>query len=272
MSTSAPQSAPEAKSPQNTRRTRLQPIGGSGKSFYLMLICLALSIIGALTSRFYSKGGTAYIACNAPRANIRIDNNVGETGVSGSAEFAGLPFGLRSLQIGHRDYEPLSTSISMGWLSGNRFSFQLTPIPLTLTVRTVPGAEVLLNGQSAGTANDQGVFVKAGVMPGDYDIQVTLAGYRPFHLRRHLSPKFEQMYAGLNISQERMQQMQEERQYAQQNAARIQQLLGSARQQFNSRQYKAALATVDEALRIEPANAGAQQLKNQIVQTMNILK
>ncbi len=238
----------------------------------MVLVCLALSIIGALASRSYSKGATAYITSNAPGANVRIDGNFDRTNPSGSAEFPGLPYGLRSLQIGHPDYEPLSTSINMGWLSGNRFSFRLVPIPLTLTVNTAPGAEVLLNGQSVGTANNQGVFVKAGVMPGDYDIQVTLAGYSPFHIRRHLSPRFEQMYAGLNVSQERLLQMQEEQRRAQENAVKVQQLLGSARQQFNSRQYKAALGTVDEALKIEPGNAWAQQLKNQIVQTMNVLR
>jgi hypothetical protein len=250
----------------------LQPIGGSGKSVYVVLICLTLSIIGAVASRSYSKGTTAYISSNAPGASVRVDGGFGRANSSGAAEFIGLPFGTRSLAIEHGDYAPLSTSMSLGWLSGNRFSFHLTPIPLTLTVNTMPGAEVVLNGQSVGTANNQGAFVKTGVMPGDYDIQVTLAGYSPFQVRRHLSPKFEQMYAGLNISQEHLHQMQEEQRRAQENAGKVQHLLGSARQQFNSRQYQAALGTVDEALRIEPGNTGAQQLKNQIVQTMSILR
>jgi uncharacterized protein HemY len=109
-------------------------------------------------------------------------------------------------------------------------------------------------------------------MPGDYDIQVTLAGYSPFHIRRHLSPKLEQMYAGLNISQERVQQMQDEQRRGQENAVKVQQLLRTAQQQFNSRQYQAALAAVDEALKLEPGNVAAQQLKTRVVQTINILK
>ena len=273
MSTSVTQPDLEVKRPQPTPRTRLQPIGGSGKSVYIMFICLALSIIGALASRSYSKGGMAYLATNAPGVNIQVDGGfAGTTNASGSAEFGRLPFGARSLQIIHQDYEPLSTTIVMGWFSGNRFSFKLKPIPLTLTVNTAPGAEVLLNGQSMGTANNQGAFVKAGVMPGDYDIQVTLAGYTPFRLRRHLSPKFEQMYAGLNISQDRVRQMQEEQRRAQENAVQVQQLLRTAQQQFNSRQYQAALAAVDEALKLEPGNVTAQQLKTRVVQTINILK
>jgi hypothetical protein len=237
-----------------------------------MAICLALSIIGALWARAYSKGGAAYISSNAPGAFIRIDGSGGQTNASGSGEVTGLPFGLRSLQMQHPDFQPLSTSISMGWLSSNRFSFHLTPIPLTLRINTMPGADVLLNGQSVGAANNQGVFIKSGVMPGDYRIQVTLAGYTPFNLTQHLSPPFAQFYAGLNISQERIRQMQDEQRRAQENAGRVQQLLRTAQQQFNSRQYQAALASVDEALKLEPGNVAAQQLKTRVVQTINILK
>jgi len=116
------------------------------------------------------------------------------------------------------------------------------------------------------------VFVKTGVMPGDYEIQVTMAGYTPFHQTRHLSPRFEQVYAGLNISQQRIQQIQDEQRRAQENALKVQQLLRTAQQQFNSRQYQAALASVEEALKLEPENVGAQQLKTRVVQTINILK
>lgn len=203
MSTSISNQAPEARLSQPVPRTRLQPVGGSGKSVYVMLVLLALSLIGALAARSYSKGGTAYIACNAPAAFINVDGSFrGMTGPSGSAEFRSLPYGARTLEIQQRDYEPLSTSITMGWLSKNRFSLQLKPLPLTLTIFTAPGADVQLNGQSVGTANNQGVFAKNDVMPGDYDIQVTLSGYTPFHVRRHLSPKFERLYAGLSVSQQ----------------------------------------------------------------------
>lgn len=272
MSASAPEPAPEVMVVQHSVRTRLTPIGGSGKSLYVMLVCLALSIAGALASRSYAKGGTAHITSNAPGVNIQIDGNFSTANASGSMEVAGMPFGSRNLQIGNRDYRPVSTAISMGWLSDNRFSFQLTPIPLTLTVNSMPGAEVLLNGKSIGTANSQGVFIKTDVMPGDYDIQVTMSGYNPFHQTGHLSPPFQQVYAGLNVSRERIQQIQEEQQQAQANALKVQQLLRNAQQQFNSRQYQAALAGVEEALKLQPANADAQQLKTRIVQTINILK
>ena len=273
MSTSATQAPLQVTASPRIPRTRLQPIGGTGKSAYLMAICLVLSIIGALASRSYSKGGMAYLSSNAPGASIQFDVGFGgSTNASGYAEVGRLPYGTRSLQILHRDYQPISTSISMGWLSGNHFSFQLTPIPLTLRINTMPGAEVLLNGQSAGTANNQGIFVKPGVMPGDYRIQVTLPGYTPFNLTQHLSPPFAQFYAGLNVSQEKIRQMQEEQQRAQENAARFQQLLRTAQQQFGSRQYQAALTAVDEALKLEPGNVAAQQLKTRIVQTINILK
>ena len=272
MSMPAPQASPEVKRARPAPRTRLQPIGGNGKSVYVMGICLALSIIGAFASRSYSIGGTVYIASNAPLASVQLDGIFQSNSAAGSAEFHNLPFGVRHLQIHDRDHEPLSTSISMGWLSSNRFSFHLTPIPLTLQVNTVPGAEVLLNGQNAGTANNQGVFVKPGLMPDDYDIQVTMAGYNPFHEKRHLSPRFEQVYVGLSVSQERIRQMQEEQRQAQENTAKVQQLLRTAQQQFSSRQYQAALTTVDDALKLDPENAGAQQLKTRVARTIDILK
>jgi hypothetical protein len=182
----------------------LQPVGGAGKSVYVMLVCLALSLIGAIAARSYSKGGTAYISCNAPGAQVSVDGGYrGIAGASGSVELRSLPYGKRALQIQQRDYELLSTTIGMGWLSGNRFSLQLKPLPLTLTVFTAAGADVQLNGQSVGTANQQGVFAKNDVLPGDYDIQVTLSGYTPFHAHRHLSPKFERLYAGLTVNQVR---------------------------------------------------------------------
>jgi hypothetical protein len=160
----------------------------------------------------------------------------------------------------------------VGRFSANQFSLGLTPIPLTITVNTVAGAEVLLNGQSIGSANGQGVLSKSEVLPGTYDVEVRLAGYDPFHYKDHLSPPRAPVYAQLHISQARIKQMEDERSQAQEKQQRIQLLIRTAQQQFNSRQYQAALASVDEALKLEPGNAGAQQFRNRVVQTINILK
>lgn len=103
MSTSDNQPALAVRPTQQTPRTRLQPIGGSGKSVYVVLICLTLSIIGAVASRSYSKGTTAYISSNAPGASVRVDGGFGRANSSGAAEFIGLPFGTRSLAIEHGD-------------------------------------------------------------------------------------------------------------------------------------------------------------------------
>lgn len=254
-------------------RTRIQPAGGSGKSVYLAAILLVLSVLGAFASRSYGKGGTAYIRTNAPGAVIRLDSGFAiAADDSGAAQMIGTPFGARTVNIASQDFEEFKTTLSVGWLSGNTFSLQLTPIPLTLTVNTMPAAEVLLNGQSAGSANSQGLFVKEGVTPGEYDIQVRLPGYNTFTQHRHLSPRFVQVFAGLNMSRERVEQIEQEQRRAQENASKVQQLMASARQKFNSRQYQAALASVEEALQIDPSNALAQQLKNQVVQTINILR
>jgi len=253
-------------------RTRLKPLGGSGKSVRVMLVCLILSVVGAIASRSYAKGGAAYISANAPGASVRVDDAGRQANASGAVQFVGLPFGQRRLQIQHPDFEPLTATIHMAWLSSNQFSFHLTAVPLTLTVNTNPGASVFLNGQAMGIANNQGILVKSGVTPGDYDIEVSLTGYNAFRQHRHLSPRFAQIYAQLYISQERIQALQEEQRRAQQNAAQFQQLFASAQREFNSRQYQPALAAIDEALKLEPGNQPAQQLRSRIVQTINILR
>lgn len=273
MSAHAPEIDTAPTRPLPLPRTRLQPVGGQGKSLYLAALLLSLSLLAALFARSFSKGATAYIHTNAPRAVLSVDNSVATTASdAGSAQFNSLPFGFRNLDIKDRDHEPLSTAFRLGWLSSNRFAFELKPIPLTLTINTHPGAEVTLNGQSHGTANPEGVFQETGVLPGDYTIQVSLSGFEPVSIRRHLSPNHEHFNAWLRVSQARIRQQQEEARRAQENAAKFQQSLLSAQQLFNSRQYQAALSSVDQALTLMPDNPTAQQLRARIVQTINILK
>lgn len=276
MSNSAVGTEAVAESRINQKgRTRLEPIGGSGKSQRVMLLLLGLSLFGALVSRFYGGGASVHLTSNSPGAIVRLDGGrmSGTADASGNADLLQVPYGSRSVEIIHPDYERFETAVSVSLLSANRFPFQLKPIPLTLTVNTIPGAEVSLNGQSQGNANSQGVFSKDGVNSGIYDILVTLPGYSSFsRARYHLSPASNSLDASLTISPERQRQMQEELQRELQGAERSRQLVIAARQQFNARQYEAALQSVDEALKIQPGNVEAQQLRSQVVQTMNILK
>jgi len=76
----------------------------------------------------------------------------------------------------------------------------------------------------------------------------------------------------LNISPARLQQMEAERQRAEQGIARFEGLLRTAQNQFAARQYKPALASVEEALKIQPGEARATRLRNQIQQTLSILR
>lgn len=266
-------SVPTVKSVTRPARTRVQPLGGTGKSVYIMAGLTGLSIIGAIMAHSYGKGGEVQLATNAPNATVILDSRFFQTDRSGVAHLEQrFPYGRRTLQITHPEYEPLSTTLNTGWLSSNSFSFHLNPIPLTLQINTRPGATISLNNQTAGSADSEGVFQKQGILPGDYDIKVELSGYTPFHLTEHLSPKFARIYAGLRPTAERVRAEQEQQQELAANSAKAQELLAAARREFASRQYSSALASVNEALRLEPNNTQAQQLKNQIAQTMNILK
>jgi PEGA domain len=276
MSTVVPQPLPDARR-QRSRRTRLELAGGRGKSLSIMLVLLGLSLVCALAGRAYSKGGHVRITSNVRRAMIQIDGNqMVPADATGAAEFAGIPFGSRSVQIIPQgfpaEYQPLTTTIHEAWLSGNNFSFTLQPVPVDLRVQTVPGAQISLNGQSSGYANNQGIFQKQGLNPGEYDITVSAPGYNPFQARQRLRPPAHQVYAYLSMTAERQRQIQQEQRAAQEKAQRFELLLRNAHQQFVTRHYPGALATVDQALQLQPGDARAQQLKNQIVQTMRILR
>jgi hypothetical protein len=50
-------------------------------------------------------------------------------------------------------------------------------------------AEVFVDGSFAGTVDDfDGVFQRLNIQPGEHDIQIYLAGYRPFSQRFYLQP------------------------------------------------------------------------------------
>jgi len=141
-------------------RTRLQPISGGGKSKYVVMMCLGLSLVGAVVAQSYGKGASVRIRGNAPGANIVFDNgNSVKTDSSGSAQAYGIPIGSRTVQILHRDFEPLSTAVRAAWLSSNDFSYTLKPIVLMLTINTLPGAEIMVDGglkPKAGFCHEDG--------------------------------------------------------------------------------------------------------------------
>jgi hypothetical protein len=191
---------------------------------------------------------------------------------AGTAQFVGIPYGARTIEILQGDFEPFTQTTSVGWLSSNTFAYQLRPKVTSLLIRTNPDAQVSLNGQPAGNANQQGVFMKEGVNAGVYEIEVSLPGFTTWREKLHLGSPRSEFWAGLNISRERQQQMEAQQQQAQQNRVRFEQLLNTAQGQFRARQYKPALASVDEALKLQPNEPRAERLRSQIQQTMSILK
>jgi hypothetical protein len=185
MSTQVAESQLPCQHPPSTR-TRLQPIGGHGKSIYVMLICLVLSIACALGAHSYSNGGAVHINHNASNARVFIDGSSTTLLVSPN-DYRGVPFGTRTIQIVHEDFEPVTRSVHVGWLSENSFTFQLKPMVTILFVNTTPFAAIALDGQEAGTANNQGVFVRAGINAGMHTVGISLPGYSRFAGQVHLA-------------------------------------------------------------------------------------
>ncbi len=253
-------------------RTRLKAPTSSGLSFRIALVSAVVLSLSAILAHWYGSGATATITCNAPGAHIVLNGYPNFADAGGNVELKRLDYGSARLVIQHPDYEPLDTNVHLSWLGTNRFRYDLKPIPATVRIDTLPGATVYLNGREAGRANGQGRYLSGELSPGEYDIEVKLAGYSPYVEHRRLRAGSTQVWTNLNPTAERLRQVEAEQQKASENAAQVQRLFSAAQQRFASRQYNAALESVNQALRLDPANAGALQLRDQIVQTMSILK
>jgi len=210
----------------------------------------------------FSRGATISVSSNVPDAIVELD---GRSTRGGTVQFSGVPFGERRLALSHSDYEPAQQLVNVGWFTGHAIRVEMKPLMVRLTVRTEPGAELLLNGNLLGAADSRGHFEKPDVLPGEYRLSVRLPGYTEWSGTLRLRPTEQGVDAPLQITPERQRQIEEKR-------AEMDRLLRVAQSQYTIRQYAAALQTVESALRIDPRNGLAQQLKERIVQTMNILK
>ena len=179
--------------------------------------------------------------------------------------FEKIPYGQRQIAVSHPEYEPFSQALSVGWFSSHpQIKAELKPRPVELTVQTTAGAEVFLSGTSIGRAGQDGVLVKQNVLPGDYQISVKLSGYNEWNAQDHLGPPRKTLFAYLQISAEKIRQIEA-------NRAQVFQHIGEARRLFAARNYQGSLATLNAALALDPQNNEAKSLRDQVDQTMKIL-
>ncbi len=235
-------------------------------SFRCMLAAVGTLLVMIFICRMYANGVSLTVETNVPGAQVALDDNSRwlESG-SRVASFEKIPFGRRQLVVSHPDYESSFQVVSVGWFSFSpRARADLKPRPVELTIRTTPNAEVFLNGVSAGRAGEDGVFFKPDVVPGEYQIGVRLSGYTQWNTQGRLRPPNRQFWASLQMSPEKLLEIQE-------NRAKIVQHIGEARRLFGARDYQGALAALGAALTIDPQNSEARSLREQVEQTMKIL-
>ena len=133
--------------------------------------------------------GTLLIKTNVDGAKVFVDGPI--KGFTQSDGTLSLPLdpGTHSIQLvkpGYDDLPPTTVTIAANKQAVLNFTLNKskTPTPVTeteayLTIRSVPGAVVLVNGNPQGKADDRGSLI-VPVKPGRLSLQVSMNGYQPF--------------------------------------------------------------------------------------------
>ena len=250
-------------SPPHALAGRISMPGGKGRSLFYTAGCSVCLVFLALHSYIASKGRTVEVRCNAPYAAVAVDGNW-VTLQNGSAQLNNVPLGKRQFTVNDADYFPLEQSLNVGWFWGSSITLTLTPRPVELTVRALPGSEVLVDGQPVGKVESDGQLRTNSVTPGMHHVAVRLAGYRDWEERFRARPPAIHFETWQPITEERRRQLEAQ-------AQQLSQLLSHANEQYRTRQYQAALQTVNQVLALDPQNGFAQQLKSRIEQTLKVL-
>lgn len=230
----------------------------------VMIASAVLFVFGAISTVF-SQGKIVHVTTNAPGAQVVIDGRVGEQVDATTWRFDGVPWGTRNGVAAHRDYISKASPLGVGAFGEGRFQIDMERRKVKLTVNTMPGAEVFLDGQTFGKANPSGVFFHDQIPAGEYLIAIQLAGYEGANFRRGVHDDENSFRAQLQITQAKREEIARQRD-------RAFELLQDASNLFGRRQYQAALTAVDESIRLFPDDYRAQQLRERIVETIKILQ
>lgn len=230
-----------------------------------LLAASGILFVIAAASMAFSAGTTVIVTTNTPGGLVQIDGRDGIALSENSWQFNKVPFGTRYASAQHRDFVPKGEEVAVGPVSNGPFHFELERRKVRLTVNTVPGAEVLLNGQSYGKADPSGTFANDQIPAGDYEMVVRLAGYEERRVSAGLHEDSSSVYAPLQMTPEKRAEIARQRE-------RAFELINEAESLFNRRSFQPALAAVEEAIRLNPEDFRAQQLRQRIVEIMQILQ
>lgn len=230
-----------------------------------VIVASVLLFLLGLASFVVSRGKTVTVTTNAPDAQVRFDGRNGSPLNPTMWRFEQVPLGERSVSAVHRDYQTLAKPIDVSLFGGDQFQLDLERRQIRLSITTVPGAEVLLSGQKLGNADKGGVFSNDRVPAGDHELIVRSSGYEEWRSQVGLHEESETIRAALQMTQEKREEVGRQRN-------RAFELMQQASVLFSNRNYQGALEAVEESIRLYPDNFGAIQLRERIVETINILK
>lgn len=194
-------------------------------------------------------------------AGVMLDGKpVGRTiGEGGSLVLPHLAHGTHSLSLTRPGFDEWAQPVALGWFQLSYPLKVVLPVPtFPLTVITVPpGAKVQFDGQDAGTTGPDGTLVIPRASRGQHLVTVAAQGYPAWSnsvsIAAPLSIRADLAAAAAAAQQE------------------VASHLGRAQMLYQQRQYQAAIAECDTALRLDPSNQEAANLKSQVQQTMSIL-
>lgn len=230
-----------------------------------VLIASSILFAAALGSLVVSAGTTVVVTTNTPGATVQLDGRAGSPVDDTTWLFQKVPFGKRYARALHRDFVAKGDEVRVGPMGKGRFHFDLERRKVQLTLNTSPGAEVFLNGQSFGKADPSGVFSNDQIPAGDYELVVRLRGYEDARWNAGLHEDSTSMRASLQMTQETRADIARQRE-------RAFELIREAESLFNKRSFRPALNAVEESLRLNPDDYRAQQLRQRIVEIMQILQ
>ena len=227
-------------------------------SAYVGLVVLAAIL------RWYGDGVDVHISTLPVRSNVWLDNQY--LGATDSVVLLHTTREPHTLRAQLQGYEPFEQLVYVGGLESTQsIAVQLTILHYPVTVTTTPGnSRVAVDGKDAGISNDTGLLAIPKVDVGQHQFSVYHDGFRTVTESITVFGPH-----GLHIS------LVSEAEAARQEAeARQREIVGHlerGRMLFRQGQYPEALAECDAVLKLDPSNAAALALKNQIEQTRKIL-
>jgi len=91
-----------------------------------------------------------------------------------------VPVGLRQIRLSKPGYEDWSQQIEVkpGAVADNKISVAMIPATITLTVKSLPQADVYIDGLLRGGVGNDGALLIPDLEPGAHTLKVKLAGYQ----------------------------------------------------------------------------------------------